>query len=546
MRFWVLLFWFSISILSLPTTALELTDSDIKLPEESFLWHKLTLTSSVNSFALLKQEIEQSKPIKTTLDQSGTFGLKLKLSNKLIQNGIWFVQLHANYLDIGQAYWQSSDGQVFKLPAFGQLNGNSIRMLHSQSFQLALNAQESGYLWLYIKAKKFPVAVQPSIIPEQLFYPRLFKNNAASLMAISVMLTLAIIALFAFIRTGNMVTLACAGYVGLHGLGWLAASGGLGHFFQFSRFNPVYLGMLAFPFAIAAASQFTKLLFYCQSQHIGLARLFNTLSVICVLLGVGMIFLPFSSSYFIAHILGMVWVPIAIYTGMVMLNEKDFRAKYYLIGNLFYGVALIFYIVLHMTDTGYSDSSEFLVISALAIDCFCILLSLSEWLQLQQKEYKRSYVMSRVDTLTQIGNRYAFNEDVEQLKGQPYCIVFIDCDGFKSINDKLGHTQGDNYLIEVCTLMRKSLADVGTIYRAGGDEFIWLVNIDEQADTVDELIRVLKHLLENVDETIKQAKWNSPGLSYGLATSLESNSLSDCLTLADQRMYQLKQSKKCV
>lgn len=545
MRFWVLLFWFGISIFSLPTTALELTDSEIKRPEESFLWRKLSLITAPKSFALLKQAIEHSKPVETTLGQDGAFGLKLKLSNKLTQNGIWFVQLHANYLDVGQAYWQSADGQIFKLPTFGQLNGNSIRMLHSQSFQLALNAQESGYLWLYIDAKKFPVAVQPSIIPDQLFYPKLFQNNAASLMAISVMLTLATIALFAFIRTGQMVTLACAGYVGLHGLGWLAASGGLGHFFLHGYFNPVYLGMLLFPFAIAAASQFTKLLFYCQLQHVGLARLFNTMSVICVVLGTGMLFLPFSSSYFIAHIIGIVWVPVAIYTGIVMLNENDFRAKYYLVGNLFYGVALLFFIVVHVTDINYTGSSEFLVIAALAIDCFCILLSLSEWLQLQQKEYKRSYVMSRVDTLTQIGNRYAFNEDVQQLQGQPYCIVFIDCDGFKSINDKLGHAQGDSYLIEVCTLMKKKLADVGEIYRAGGDEFIWLVNINEQADNVEELTRVLKHLLENVDEAIKQSKWNSAGLSYGLATSIESNSLSDCLTLADQRMYRLKHSKKC-
>lgn len=546
MRFLVLLFWFGLTSISFPLTALPLTDSEIQLPEESFLWHRLVLSSPPTSFTQLKQAVELGKPIKTTLDQSGAFGLKLKLSNKLTTNQTWFVELHANYLDAGQAYWQTDDGQIIRLSNFGQLNSNSIRMLHSQSFQIPLKAKASGYLWLYINAKKYPVAVQPRIIPEALFYPRLFQNNAASLMAISVMLTLAFIALFAFFRTGQMVTLACAGYVGLHGLGWLAASGGLGHLLQFNAINLVYAGILMFPFAIAAASQFTKLLFYCQLQHPKLAKLFNHLSVICILFGLVMWFLPFTASYIIAHIIGIIWVPIAIYTGIVMLSKNDFRAKYYLVGNLFYGAALIFYILLHMTDFTYLGSSELWVMIALAIDCFCILLSLSEWLQMQQKEYKRSYVMSRVDTLTQIGNRYAFNEDVALLKDQPYCIVFIDCDGFKSINDKLGHAEGDKYLIEVCHLMKQNLADVGTIYRAGGDEFIWLVEINEQTDTQQELIKVLKHLLEKVDKAIQQTKWNSAGLSYGLATSLETNSLSDCLTLADQRMYQLKHSKKAL
>ena len=90
---------------------------------------------------------------------------------------------------------------------------------------------------------------------------------------------------------------------------------------------------------------------------------------------------------------------------------------------------------------------------ALAIDCVCIVLSLSEWLKLKQHEFSTLLHESRFDPLTQVGNRLLLNDELIKLAHSAYIIVFIDCDGIKKINDALGHAKGDAFLINAAKLM---------------------------------------------------------------------------------------------
>ena len=122
-------------------------------------------------------------------------------------------------------------------------------------------------------------------------------------------------------------------------------------------------------------------------------------------------------------------------------------------------------------------SAELWVLIALAIDCICILLSLSEWLKIKQNDYIDALEQSRIDPLTKVGNRLLLQEKLNTI-GTFYLIVFIDCDGMKSINDQLGHASGDELLINVTKLIKKGLANLGDVYRTGGDEFICLCNAD--------------------------------------------------------------------
>ena len=69
---------------------------------------------------------------------------------------------------------------------------------------------------------------------------------------------------------------------------------------------------------------------------------------------------------------------------------------------------------------------------ALAIDCVCIVLSLSEWLKLKQHKFSTLLHESRFDPLTQVGNRLLLNDELIKLAHSAYIIVFIDCDGIKN------------------------------------------------------------------------------------------------------------------
>jgi diguanylate cyclase (GGDEF)-like protein len=225
-----------------------------------------------------------------------------------------------------------------------------------------------------------------------------------------------------------------------------------------------------------------------------------------------------------------------------MLAKKDFRAKYYLIGNLLYGFALVLYVLSHIYKIDVDMPLEVIVQIALTIDCICIFLSLTEWLQIQQKEFHRTYTTSRIDSLTQTGNRFAQNEKLASLKGH-YCITFIDLDGFKKINDELGHNEGDKVLIATADIMKNKLQGLGNIFRCGGDEFIWVVGI-KTSQQVKLLLMQLSDLLLETEKELREKGWKDTGLSFGIATSFETLNQSECLSLADKRMYKYKQDKK--
>ncbi len=541
----VLFALFSFSILSSLVNAQPLVKLDslnkIELSEQD-LWLQTPSLDSSPTFAELSSLYQNANRVTSTFGGSGAYITKIRLTNVKGMMDTWFVNLQANYLDIGAAYWQPEQGELTHLEKFGQIESESPKLAHSQVFSLPLGHEESGTLWIFIQAKMFPTPVVINIYSKTAFNNNQFFVNSLTSISFTVMMTLALIAFFIYIRTKYLVTLACVGYIGLHGVGWFAASGSLGHLFSLSAFNPVYAGIMIFPFAIAAASQFTKLLFNCQRDHYKLAKIFNLLSLVTLSLGIIMPFLPFSVSYLISHVIAIAWIPLCIGTGFFMLAKKDFRAKYYLTGNLLYGVTLAVYVISHAYKLNSDISLELVVQLALTIDCICILLSLSEWLQIQQKEFNRSYATSRIDPLTQIGNRFAQNEMLANLTGH-YCFTFIDLDGFKEINDSLGHDEGDKFLIATANIIQKKLHGLGAIFRCGGDEFILVADIQNTQQAATRVTQ-LSDLIKETEKELQQIGWEHAGLSFGIATSFETLNQSECLSLADQRMYKHKQEKK--
>ncbi|QYJ86961.1 GGDEF domain-containing protein [Shewanella mesophila] len=495
------------------------------------------------SITALKHLYQTSTPISSSLvNHSGAYIARIPLANQDAQPNNWFIKINANFIDTGMAFWESEQNTIPRAIGFSQLSDNNTPwLMHTQVFELPLNQQESGQLWLYVDAKHYALPLTVDLYNSASFFHEQFVTNLTTLFAIAVMLTLALIALTLYAKTRLTVTLACAGYIGLHGLGWAAASGLVDDIFDIQTLNTTYLGMVMFPFAIASASQFTKLLFNLDYLHKRLAKLFNSVSLICLLFGLAMPLLSFSTSFIISHIIAMLWVPLAIAIGLKMLVYKDFRAKYYLLGNLLYGFSLLYYVISHSNLTSGLLHPELVVVSALAADGFCILLSLAAWLQQKKQDYSRAYKQARIDPLTHIGNRFALHESLNQLATN-YIITFIDYDGIKMINDKLGHDQGDKLLRYGAKLMSSTLGNKGEVFRTGGDEFVWLLSVNS-SDAIKDRLTQTEKMLALCHSDIK-SKWKTAGISYGIAHSLESTNQSECLAMADQRMYQHKRSKQ--
>lgn len=86
---------------------------------------------------------------------------------------------------------------------------------------------------------------------------------------------------------------------------------------------------------------------------------------------------------------------------------------------------------------------------------------------------RKMRLLANTDMLTELPNRRAFFEEVEEhLSHSDDCIVaLLDLDGFKPVNDSLGHFAGDQLLVEIAARLRKQTDDAMFVARLGGDEF---------------------------------------------------------------------------
>jgi diguanylate cyclase (GGDEF)-like protein len=148
----------------------------------------------------------------------------------------------------------------------------------------------------------------------------------------------------------------------------------------------------------------------------------------------------------------------------------------------------------------------------------------------------RLKVMSRTDSLTQVLNRNAMNERVEQLtndkSAKPECIgiVFADLNGLKAVNDENGHAAGDRLLQNAAALLKIAFEEY-EIYRSGGDEFVVLCP-DISPEKLDECVARLHALAENTPNVsfAAGAKWFNG--DYDIFTAMQA---------ADLSMYQHKE-----
>ncbi|SBT16903.1 putative diguanylate cyclase YeaP [Marinomonas gallaica] len=519
-------------------STLQLGDATVKL-DDNGLWHPIQLEKGVDldedTLSLLHQS---TQPSGTIIGQTGRYLTKLSLSAEQAQSR--FVVVGANFLDNGVAYWQPEGQQPRKIANFATLSPQRLPdMLHAQAFPLTMSEQSSGVLWIIISAQYYPTPITLTLYNAWDYYQVQGLVGLVTQGSVFVMLTLALLALAIYFRTKLMLTFWFAGYVGLHGIGWAVASGEINSLLPSLGVNLTYAGMHLFPIAIACAAMFTAGLFNTQEYAPRLYRVFRGVAVCGVVMAVIMLWLPFIGVFYLAHILALIWVPLSIFTGITMLTRHDFKAKYYLTGNLLYGSSLVYYTASHALAGSVLPYPELVVLAALALDCFCILLSLSEWLRVKQKELTEILYQAKVDMLTNVGNRFAMNEKLSELNGD-YWIVFIDFDGMKTINDSLGHKEGDRFLIEAASLMRDQIAEDDSVFRVGGDEFVWL--LEAQDRNMITLKSQLQQLILNIETELK-TQWPTSGISYGFSKGNPKKDKKVSLTEADEAMYQHKQSK---
>ncbi|MCJ2369263.1 sensor domain-containing protein [Aeromonas dhakensis] len=149
------------------------------------------------------------------------------------------------------------------------------------------------------------------------------------------------------------------------------------------------------------------------------------------------------------------------------------------------------------------------------------------------------------DPLTELGNRNLLQERLEleiktaHLNRQQLALLFIDLDGFKLINDTLGHRAGDELLKLLAERIRRLLHHNDVAARLGGDEFLVLIPYFEQPE---ELARLAEQLLARLREPVElDHERVAVSASIGIALYPEHATTPDTLvSAADSAMYEAK------
>jgi diguanylate cyclase (GGDEF)-like protein len=192
-----------------------------------------------------------------------------------------------------------------------------------------------------------------------------------------------------------------------------------------------------------------------------------------------------------------------------------------------------------------SKATTFMALGSLVLVIFRMVMTQSEVRQLGRSHF----VDARTDHVTGLSNRRDFLEDGESKLAslrpdEQLAIVLVDLDGFKEVNDSLGHAKGDELLKIIGRRFAKKIGNRGPMARIGGDEFACTLMIEAESDPIAIATELAKALADpvavdgtkvRVSASIGVAVWPQHGTTH-----------VDLLRSADVAMYEAKRSRDAV
>ena len=158
----------------------------------------------------------------------------------------------------------------------------------------------------------------------------------------------------------------------------------------------------------------------------------------------------------------------------------------------------------------------------------------------RHKENESLAHLAYADGLTNLPNRSRYEKYLADLSAEKkdFCVISIDLNGLKRINDSMGHLEGDKYLKEFSNILEKVFNGKGFVARIGGDEFVAILTDDNLYDAkalIGELERELS-ILNEKDPVIKR----SVATGYAFKSEISETDIYAVYLLADERMYENK------
>lgn len=163
----------------------------------------------------------------------------------------------------------------------------------------------------------------------------------------------------------------------------------------------------------------------------------------------------------------------------------------------------------------------------------------------KEKRYEQELsFLAHSDPLTNLSNRKAITQAFKAYQAQSTsggALFFIDLDGFKGLNDKLGHRFGDLLLIHVANNLSAIAGDTAHCARIGGDEFMLML----PSNDTEQLSLLAQSMLDIYEQTFRlDGHEVSLGLSIGIYRFSQDDAFTTSFERADAAMYRVKKQGK--
>jgi diguanylate cyclase len=167
-----------------------------------------------------------------------------------------------------------------------------------------------------------------------------------------------------------------------------------------------------------------------------------------------------------------------------------------------------------------------------------------ENLEVQRQQIENLKTAVRIDALTQIANRAYFEEKLAEMLrlrnryNDPFSLLLIDVDNFKTINDTYGHIAGDRILKGVALKLKATIRESDFISRLGGDEFA-LILVKLHSDRAVELGWKICRFMEE-SRFLLDGKELTITISIGVTEAIKGDNPEDLIKRADKALYLAK------
>lgn len=160
---------------------------------------------------------------------------------------------------------------------------------------------------------------------------------------------------------------------------------------------------------------------------------------------------------------------------------------------------------------------------------------------------KELYSLAHIDSLTKIRNRRSFFIESEELlnsaikNDKNLCVLMIDLDHFKSINDKFGHSIGDKVLIEFCLIVNSIIDEKAIFGRIGGEEFC-ITFFNKDIESVENIAEKIRNNCANKQIILENNEILNFTISMGLSCRDNFDNIDKILQKSDELLYEAKKT----